>query len=46
MDSRHQIVTLNSCAKVLGVMISGIYYASGKWKNKSIVAKMKSEENR
>ena len=31
---------------VLGLMISGIYYASGKWKNKSIVAKMKSEENR
>lgn len=31
---------------VLGLLISGLYYAGGKWKNKSIVAKLKSEESR
>lgn len=31
---------------VLGLLISGLYYASGRWKNKSIVAKLKAEESR
>ncbi len=29
---------------VLGLLISGIYYATGKWKNKSIVSKLKEGE--
>ena len=28
----------------LGVLISGIYYMTGKWKNKSIVERMKKQE--
>ena len=28
----------------LGVIISGLYYATGKWKNKSIVARTQKEE--
>lgn len=28
---------------VLGLLISGIYYASGKWKNKSIITKLREE---
>lgn len=30
---------------ILGLMISGIYYAKGKWKNKSIVLKLSEGEN-
>ena len=29
---------------VLGLLISGIYYASGKWKHKSIVSKLREVE--
>lgn len=29
---------------VLGLLISGIYYASGKWKHKSIVSKLREAE--